>query len=113
MKNTRFEALRSFWDDVFAHMMECWELDGGTFQDMAEKHRLIIREKYDPEDRHKNMGFVECETGEECFFNVFALIEDDLLFGWFEGDVTAMDVYRDTEPIETDESMQEAEERGE
>ncbi len=80
---TELEALRGFWDELFGHMMECMDLDGGTFQDMGEKHRLIISEKYDPDGRHKDISVEECERDEDCFFNVFGLIDKDFLHGWF------------------------------
>ncbi len=71
-------ACREFFEEVCQIMFDTWDLDGGTFQDLAVKHGLLVCEKFDPDGRHANLPTQECEPGEDCYFNVFALIKEGL-----------------------------------
>ena len=68
----RLRRLESFWRELVRYFGwgGSFELDGGDFQDMAEKHGLIRFEDYDPE-KHTD-EWIEAEPGDPIWFDNLA-----------------------------------------
>ncbi len=67
--------LKGFWTDVAERMFEHWmELDGGTFQDLGTKHGLLVEM---PHNQEKYGHHTDIAPGENIFYNVFALDDED------------------------------------
>lgn len=72
---TSLVKLKSFWTDVAERMFESWtEIDGATFQDLGEKHGLLIKMSHNEE---KYGSHHEVRDGEEIYYNIFALDDED------------------------------------
>jgi hypothetical protein len=67
--------LKAFWDRLCEQMFDGWTFEYDHFITIGEETGLLVKEIFDPEGRHKDMNVGECEPGEDCWFNIYALEE--------------------------------------